>query len=316
MARDSSIRSRTDANDSFRLVHGAADGFPGHYVERLADWLLWETENPDDPRMRSALEGIAEEQRVKGVYLKRLSRHVRGQQTETVSPQLIHGESAPAQFLARENSTSFELSFSEGYSYGLFLDQRMNRRRWLENAVAPDFPLPGAGELLNAFAYTCAFSVCAAKAGFTTTSLDLSRKYLDWGRRNFEHNGLDPAEHDFIYGDAFEWFRRLNNKGRRFDAIILDPPTFSKSKRGVFKAEKDFGKLIASALPLLKAAGVLLSSTNAARLEPSRFLAAIDRAIRESHRHVAQEFVADQPPDFPVTAAEPAYLKTVWIRLD
>src|ERR1700722_7436295 len=126
------------------------------------------------------------------------------------------------------------LSFTEGYSVGLFLDQRDNRRRFLTNHVAADFPLfpngAAGAEVLNTFAYTCGFSVCAAKAGARTTSLDLSKKYLDWGKRNFALNGLDPAAHDFIYGDTFDWLRRLAKKGRAFDPVVLDPPTFSQSK--------------------------------------------------------------------------------------
>src|SRR3984957_5370116 len=124
------------------------------------------------------------------------------------------------------------LSFTEGYSVGLFLDQRDNRRRFLANHVAADFPLfPGGAagaEVLYTFAYPCGFSVCAAKSGARTTSLDLSKKYLDWGKRNFALNGLETSAHDFIFGDAFDWMRRLAKKNRRFDAIILDPPTFSQ----------------------------------------------------------------------------------------
>ena len=72
------------------------------------------------------------------------------------------------------------------------------------------------------------------------TSLDLSRKYLEWGERNFALNGIDPKAHDFIFGDAFDWMKRLSKKQRFFDVIILDPPTFSQSKEsGVFQAEKD-----------------------------------------------------------------------------
>ena len=110
-----------------------------------------------------------------------------------------------------------------------------------------------APEVLNCFAYTCAFSVCAALGGARATSLDLSRKYLDWGRRNFELNGLDPAAHDFIYGDVFDWLKRLAKKGRSFDVILLDPPTFSRSPgRGDFRAETDYGRLVSLALPLLR----------------------------------------------------------------
>jgi 23S rRNA (cytosine1962-C5)-methyltransferase len=223
------------------------------------------------------------------------------------------------------------LSFNEGYSVGLFLDQRDNRRRLLTGHVAAEFPLFSKGQLgsekdgdrqdarpavLNVFAYTCGFSVCAAKGGAKTTNLDLSKKYLEWGRRNFILNGLDPAEHDFIYGDAFDWLRRLAKKGRAFDAIVLDPPTFSQSKeRGTFRVEKNYGELVSAALPLLKTGGVLLAATNAADWPPEKFLAAVETSIRAANRKILRQHYAPQPPDFPVSRDEPAYLKTVWLRI-
>jgi 23S rRNA (cytosine1962-C5)-methyltransferase len=170
--------------------------------------------------------------------------------------------------------------------------------------------------VLNTFAYTCGFSVCAAKAGARTTSLDLSKKYLEWGRRNFTLNQIDPAGHDFIYGDAFDWLRRLTKKGRMFDVIVLDPPTFSQSKEhGAFQAEKDYGRLAKAALPLLKSKGVLLASTNAARLEPEQFLETLAGTIETDGRKILQQHYVPQPPDFPVHRQEPAYLKTVWLRI-
>jgi 23S rRNA (cytosine1962-C5)-methyltransferase len=169
---------------------------------------------------------------------------------------------------------------------------------------------------LNCFAYTCGFSVCAARAGAKTTSLDLSKKYLEWGRRNFALNGLEPAAHDFIYGDAFDWLRRLAKKGRAFDAVALDPPTFSQSKEhGVFRAEKDYGKLVTAALPLVKPGGVLFASTNATDWPPEKFLADVEKAIYSSRRKTLQRHYVPQPPDFPISRAEPAYLKTVWLRI-
>jgi 23S rRNA (cytosine1962-C5)-methyltransferase len=171
-------------------------------------------------------------------------------------------------------------------------------------------------EILNVFAYTCGFSVCAARAGAHTTSLDLSKKYLEWGRRNFTLNGLDPAAHDFIYGDAFDWLRRLAKKGRTFDVVILDPPTFSQSKEGgAFRAEKNFGQLVQAALPLVKADGTLFASTNAAGLEPEIFLATVADAVTESGRRITRQHYVPQPPDFPISRAEPGYLKTLWLRV-
>ena len=110
--------------------------------------------------------------------------------------------------------------------------------------------------------------------------------------------------------------RRLTKKGRAFDAILLDPPTFSQSKEsGTWQAEKDYGKLITAALPLLKPHGVIFASTNAAKLEPEKFLAMIEAAIAKSRRKILQQHYGPQPPDFPITRDEPAYLKTVWLRV-
>jgi 23S rRNA (cytosine1962-C5)-methyltransferase len=303
--------------NSFRVIHGANDRWPGVFIEKLGDFLLVQSE---------ALLSSADEQRVqelaraldcRGVYHKRLSRNVRRTSVEDASPRLLFGEAAPERFTMRENGLLYELSFSEGYSVGLFLDQRDNRRRFLAEHVAAEFPLPLAGrEVLNTFAYTCGFSVAAAQAGARSTSLDLSRKYLDWGKRNFALNGLAPEQHDFIFGDAFDWMRRLAKKGRTFDVVVLDPPTFSQSKEsGTWQAERHYERLAAAAVPLLKPGGVLLASTNAARLEPESFVAAVKSAAAQSKRRVLQQHYVPQPPDFPVSRAEPAYLKTLWLRL-
>ena len=352
----------------FRLCHGAADDWPGWYVDRLDAVLLAQSEAPLEQCQLERLLALSRnlsvgqasrlslksEENVSSVtenagwllqegmeagdrrdawptgrdalslYHKRLSRRVRGATAETLAPQWVAGELVPARFVVRENGVSFELSFVEGYSTGLFLDQRDNRRRLLTGHVAAGFELSmgchaaalPATEVLNLFAYTCGFSVCAALAGARVTSVDLSRKYLDWGRRNFALNGLDATKHDFIFGDAFDWLKRLTKKGRAFDLVLLDPPTFSASKAGgVFQAERDYGRLIAATLPVLKPGGVLFASTNAAAWSPADFLATVQDALRAAGRRVEQEHYFPQPPDFPVCRAEPAYLKTVWLRV-
>ena len=256
---------------------------------------------------------------LRGAYHKILNRRVRQISSTQASPQFVLGERAPDEFVIRENGIQFALSFNEGYSVGLFLDQRDNRRRFLTNCIAPDFFLKNASgnfRVLNTFAYTCGFSVCAAKAGANVTSLDLSKKYLEWGKRIFALNELDPAQHDFIYGDTFDWLKRFAKKDRRFDAIVLDPPTFSQSKeQGTFQAERDMGKLVSTALALVKAGGVLFVSTNAANLKPEKFLELIKTATVQAKRKILQQHYVPQPIDFPITREEPAHLKTVWLRI-
>lgn len=316
-----------EQTDAYRIVHGASDSEPGWYVERLGQNLLSQSATELSASRRKWLFDELNRNRagggsIRSVYHKILNRQVRRASVGEVSPQLVLGDPAPETFVVRENGMRYELSFKEGYSVGIFLDHRDNRRRLLTGHVASGFDLnhkpdgTGSREVLNAFAYTCAFSVCAARAGARVTSLDLSKKYLNWGRRNLALNGIDPGEHDFIYGDVFDWFRRLARKGRRFDTIILDPPTFSQSKEsGVFRVEKDYGKLVSLALALLRENGVLLASTNAADWEPKSFVETVLKSIASEKRRVLQQHYVPQPPDFPVSRQEPAYLKTFWLRI-
>ena len=309
---------------AFRIIHGASDRWPGLYVDRLGDFLLSQSERDLTDAQAALLRGLTtrDGEACRGVYHKILSRKIGGRAAGELSPRIVFGEPAPERFRVIENGLAYELGFREGYSVGLFPDQRDNRRRLITNHVAAGFdlpqPVPGGGrpDMLNAFAYTCAFSVCAAKGGARTTSLDLSRKYLEWGRRHFTLNGLDPADHDFIFGDVFDWLRRLARKARAFDIIVLDPPTFSRSKEhGVFRVEKDYPRLIRTALPLLRPGGVLLASANAAGWAPEEFVEGVEAAVRGAPREILQRHYAPQPPDFPVSRAEPAHLKTVWLRL-
>lgn len=304
------------STDAWRIIHGAGDSRPGWYVDRLGNWLLSEVNRELDKAQKTELESLRKKFCARGAYHKQSS-----------SPQLLLGEAAPKYITILENGVSYELSFHTGASFGLFLDQRENRRRLLAGHVAGGFPLFenarqggalwGAGRrVLNAFAYTCGFALCAALAGAHTTSIDLSKAHLEWGRRNFFLNRVAPAEHSFIYGDVFDWLRRLERKQRLFDVVILDPPTFSRSKEsGVFRAERDYGKLVSRALPLLNSGGVLFASTNAAEWAPEKFLLCLDEAVRAAQRTVLQTHYVPQPPDFPISRDEEAYLKTIWMRV-
>jgi len=307
--------------DAHRLIHGASDGFPGLYVDLLGQYLLAQSDRPLSGPQLKVIESIVRLRRLRGAYFKLLHRHVRQVGTAQASPEKILGEPAPEEFEIRENGLRFALRFGEGYSVGLFLDQRDNRRRFLTGHVAADFPLAGMGSeqagVLNLFAYTCGFSVAAAAARAHVTSVDLSAKYLDWGRRNFQINGIDSAAHEFLSGDVFDWLKRLRKKQRSYDVVVLDPPTFSTSKAsGTFRVERDFARLTRTALELLKPGGVLLACANTARLDAETFLAAVEGATLACGRRVRQRHYAPQPPDFPISKMEPAYLKTVWMRID
>lgn len=334
-----------EESNSFREIHGASDRWPGWFVDRLGTFLLSQSELPLTVAQEAELSRLMRLLDARGCYHKLLSRHAGRTEPRDASPQFAMGETAPERFVVRENGFLFEVSFQGGYSVGLFLDQRDNRRRLAHGYISAGFELPSLDrvstaepesgwrgvarripaishretrrpELLNLFAYTCGFSVCAARAGVRTTSVDLSRKYLEWGKRNFELNGIDLRGHEFLLGDAVDWLRRLGRRSRRYGLIILDPPTFSQSKQhGPFRVEKDYGRLIAGALPLLNPGGVLFASTNSACWAPEEFLAAIESAVRKGGRRIIRRHYVPQAPDFPISRAQPAHLKTVWLMI-
>ena len=321
--------SPDDQTNAYRLFHGSSDGFPGVYMDKLADRLLLSTagslsNSKQSSQILHLAKAVLAESKATSLWQKTLLKQPGKNSLQESSAQLIFSnqktQEQSADFEILENGIKYKLSFSEGYSFGIFLDQRENRRRILNRSVNPDFPLCGSNlneplELLNAFAYTCAFSVCGAKAGFHTTSLDLSRKYLEWGKENMNLNGINPSEHDFIYGDVFTWRKRLKNKGRLFDFVILDPPTFSRSKEsGTFKAERDLPRLSREWAELVKPYGFMLISTNCATLPPRAFEKTLLQTLNSSRR-VLRSFFATQPIDFPASSEEKAYLKTLWVQL-
>jgi 23S rRNA (cytosine1962-C5)-methyltransferase len=280
----------TAQTDAVRLIDGTGDGLPGAILETFAGRLLLSTtDGRIPPEMKTWLI-----QHGGPCYLKRLDRH------QKESPVHLCGPETTEPFLICENGLRFEISFQSGYSQGIFLDQRGNR------AETQRLMRPGL-RLLNTFAYTGAFSVAAACAGAETTTLDLSQPYLEWARRNLSHNSIDPAAHHFCKGDTFHWLRRFARQGRTFDAIVLDPPTFSRDENGrVFRVEKDFGDLAALAARILAPGGWLLCCTNFRGMTPHDFeRLATSRLPRAMHaRH------APMPPDF----TAPPYLKSLWLQ--
>lgn len=239
--------------DAYRL----ADGAPWRevFVDVLADRLLVSlrgTALPPDLRAELQASGRC-------VYVKELDNDIK------LPPVHFCGPELPPRFVIQENGVRFIMDMEAGYSQGIFLDQRDNRAEVLRRCR------PGT-TLLNTFAYTGAFSVCAALAGAVTTTLDLAQPCLNWCRENMQENGLQPEEHYFCKGDVLHWLDRFARQGRRFDAIVLDPPTFSRDDKGrIWRVERDYGKLVAKAMACLAPGGWMLCSTNCRKLTPGAF---------------------------------------------
>jgi 23S rRNA (cytosine1962-C5)-methyltransferase len=231
------------------------------------------------------------------------ARFVPRKNEEREAPRLIFGDPAEnLQTIATERHLKFGIDFGAGYSVGFFVDQRENRR--LVRHIAPK-------RLLNCFAYTCSFSVSAAYVGASTLNIDLSKKSLARGRENFVLNSLPTTDHRFIADDAMAVLPRLARQGKKFDAIILDPPTFSRSPGGkAFQVENDFEKLLIDALDLAERDSHILLSTNCSTLREhalevmARYCLKVARRAATFHRQPPQ-------PDFPPGAGA----SSIWLAL-
>jgi 23S rRNA (cytosine1962-C5)-methyltransferase len=222
---------------------------------------------------------------------------------EREPPGLIFGDPAEnLRTIATERHLKFGIDFSAGFSPGLFPDQRENRS--YVRHITPK-------RLLNCFAYTCSFSVAAAYVGATTLNIDLSKKSLARGRDNFALNSLPTMGHRFIADDVIELLPRLARKGEKFDVVILDPPTFSRSPRGkTFHVEGDFEKLLIDALELTERDSHVLLSTNCSTLREHALEVMARYGLKTARR--AGRFHRPPPlPDYPPGAGA----SSIWLTL-
>jgi 23S rRNA (cytosine1962-C5)-methyltransferase len=286
ISRRSGLRSpKTDIR---RLVNGNGDGLDGLIIDDFAGrWLISSKEGQDAPKLPLALG-------YRALYAKTLSKNQKS------PPAHLGGEELTERFPVQEEGLFYWIDFQSGYSQGLFLDQRLNRRRLRQLCTGKT--------VLNTFAYTCSFGVAAASAGAEAVNLDLSRNYLEWGQQNYDLNGLEAEQSNFIYGDVFDWLARFAKRGRRFDFVILDPPTFSRSRAsGIFRAEKDYPPLLERALRVIEPEGTILCCLNAHHVSASEFRDVLKSGLPPS----ADLQQMPMPEDFPGSD----YLKSFWVRV-
>lgn len=186
-------------------------------------------------------------------------------------------------WLGHENSIKLEFRKESGLSCGLFLDQRDNRKWIYENSVGKN--------VLNLFAYTGGFSVAAAMGkAIKTTTVDLSKKYIEWSKINFQLNKLPLENHAFYSLDAMEFLKFADKKKIAYDTIICDPPSFSRDKKGhVFQVEKHFVNLLQACLRVLAPQGTILFSTNYEKWTQDRWHRELQKALVTENLEITQK---------------------------
>jgi len=310
-ARRASILS--DATTGVRLSHGPNDGLPGFVVDRYADTVvvklysaIWR------PWLGVALAALAEASPHERLVV-RLARAV----TDDFAPlgltdgSILAGPPLDGPVLFAENGIVFEAEPIVGQKTGFFLDQRDNRARVEQ--------VSGGARVLNVFSYTGGFSVYAARGGATeVVSVDISKPAIAATERNLAHNAHHPtvasARHEGIARDAFEAMTALRDAGRRFDVVIIDPPSFAKRASEVDGALRAYARLTRLGLQVLADGGLAVLASCSSRVTPDAFFAnALDTADRAG-RPLRELERTGHAADHPIGFDEAAYLKCLFAR--
>lgn len=254
------------ASDAVRLIHGEADGLPGLIVDRYVDTLVAQFTSAGVERWKGAIADAL----LAATGLTRLYERSDAQAREweglPVQTGWLRGEGATA-LTIREHDWQLTLDVAEGHKTGYYLDQRDSRRRFAD-AVKQY----GVRSVMNCFSYTGGFSVAALAGGATEViSVDSSGPALARATAHVALNGFDPARHEAWDADVNATLRRCLAEGRRFDAIVLDPPKFAPTAAHAERAARAYKDINRLAFLLLNDGGLLYTFSCSGGIAPDLF---------------------------------------------
>ena len=293
---------------AFRIFNGEGDGiggliidyYDGHFV---LSWYSAGIYSFKELVLKALLNSVV----VKSVYQKKRF-DTKGQYMD--EDDFVMGEAPEFPLIVKENAVNFAVYLNDGAMVGVFLDQR-EVRKTIRDTYAK------GKTVLNMFSYTGAFSVFAALGGaIKTTSVDLANRSLPKTSEQFSVNGIDPEEQNIVVMDVFNYFKYAIKKNLTFDMVILDPPSFAKSKKFTFSAAKDYKNLLKDTIAITEDEGVIVASTNSSSFDMKKFKGFIDAAFKESGFTYKIEEQFSLPDDFNTIKEfkEGNYLKVVFIR--
>jgi 23S rRNA (cytosine1962-C5)-methyltransferase len=297
---------------ALRLLNGAGDGLPGVALDLYGEHLVASIGEEVPAERRAMVLDAAARLGAKGVYVKVRPKHAsvvtEAAREELLPKHAVRGDDAPESFEVKEQGLSLEVRLGEGFSTGLFLDQRENRRRVRASSEG--------ARVLNLFSYTGAFTVAAVRGGArSSVTVDVAHAALDWARKNLELAGADPKLHEIVEADALAWLGNKGARGEAFDLVILDPPSFATTKKSRFSAEDDYAMLAAKAMRQVAPGGRLLAATNHKGIFRGRFRRNLHEAAREAGREVVQMKDLPDPVDFPAEPGAEPHLKSLLVTL-
>ena len=293
---------------AFRIFNGEGDGVGGLTIDYFEGYYLitWYSEGIYSFK-KEIIEALIKETDVKGIYQK---KRFDTEGKYIADEDYVMGDKPDWPLIVKESGQRFAIYLEDGAMVGIFLDQREVRRR------IRDYYAEGKS-VLNMFSYTGGFSVFAAAGKASkTTSVDLANRSLSKTKEQFLVNDINPETQSIIVEDVFKYFKYAAKKELKYDMVVLDPPSFARSKKFTFSASKDYTNLLKETILITEKEGIIVASTNCSTFNMQKFRGFIERAFEEMETKytILEEYTL--PKDFRTIAAfkEGNYLKVVFIQ--
>ncbi|HUI09865.1 MAG TPA: class I SAM-dependent rRNA methyltransferase [Bacteroidota bacterium] len=304
-ARD--LRERLYPGETvYRLVHGEGDFLPGLVIDRYNDQFAVQAVSIGMDMRLPLVCDVLRELFQPSCILARNDSPLRALENLPAGRTVLYGEPSPT--MIDERGIRYTVDMRDGQKTGFFLDQRENR------GVLERF---SAGRrILDAFCNDGGFALSAGRAGAASVvGIDISPEAVARARANAILNGITAA--CFEEADVFPRLKELAAEGKTFDVVVLDPPSFTRSRKNVQAARKGYRNLHAAALPLIPEGGLLMTASCSHHILPDVFREIVDGAARTAGRRLQLLEWRGAAPDHPVLPSVPetAYLKMGLFRV-
>jgi 23S rRNA (cytosine1962-C5)-methyltransferase len=289
-------------SNAWRLVHGESDGLPGLVVDRFNRVVVLQAFSAGMDRHLPLVSEVIDELLQPEAVVLRNESQLRELEGLPLYKEIVKGERSAALQTIHDSGVSYEVDLYEGQKTGFFLDQRENRR------IVRTFS--AGAEVLDVFTNDGGFALNALHGGAKSAIMvDISEETLKRAERNAELNGF--GNFSLVSADAFSLLQRMIEEKERFDVVILDPPSFTKSRKNLPTALKAYKKLNKLGLELVKPGGFLATASCSHHVSEEDFLATIHQAALGTGKQLRMIYRNAQPPDHPVLLSMPetGYLK-------
>ena len=293
---------------AFRVFNGEGDGIGGLTIDYFAGYYLinWYSKGIY-AFQKAVIDALGKLVSWKAIYQK---KRFATKGTYIDEDDFVAGERGIFPIIVKENGVHLAVDLNDGAMVGVFLDQR-EVRKTIKEAYAK------GKTVLNTFSYTGVFSVFAALGGAKkTTSVDLAKRSLERTKEQFRINQLNDEAHDILVMDVFHYFKYARKKNLTFDLVILDPPSFARSKKMTFSAVQDYQNLLKEAISVTENEGVIVASTNSSAISMNKLKGFVEKAFKEmkTSYYIVEEF--SLPEDFRTKKdfEESNYLKVLFIK--